>query len=124
VVYGAGHHHPLAFLDCPALRGRLRARATVEHVQAFVGYDPVVALTITVYVVPVAILGIDEIEAHTCEDPVATRTSVEGAVPVKAVAAEAHEMGVRGTAVRLVERRPASEGSGLRAGGRDAILWR
>ena len=89
------HRHLLAILDRPGLGGRLRTRATVEHVQALVEHEPVVAVAITVYVVFVAVLGIDEIEAPASEDPVATRAAVEGVVaviPVEAVArAEAQE---------------------------------
>ncbi|MDQ3913653.1 MAG: hypothetical protein M3305_18160 [Actinomycetota bacterium] len=86
------HHYLFVILDSLALRGRLRARATVEHVQALVEHEPVVAIAITVYVILEAVLGVDEIEAQTGEDPVATRAAVEGIVaviPVEAVGAKA-----------------------------------
>ena len=78
-------HYLLTFLVRPALRGRLRARALVEHVKALVEHEPVVAVAITVYVVLVAVLGIDEIEAKAGEDPVSTWAAVERVVAIISV---------------------------------------
>ena len=42
-------HYQLLFRGHPALRSRHRSRAIVEHVQALVEHDPVVAVPITVF---------------------------------------------------------------------------
>ncbi len=79
------NYYLLVILDIPALRGRLRARALVEHVQALIEHEPVVTVAITVNLVFVAVLGVDEIEAKAGEDPVSPRAAVEGVVALISV---------------------------------------
>jgi hypothetical protein len=98
------HYYLLVILDIPALRGRLRARALVEYVQALIEHEPVVTVAITVNVVFVAVLGVDEIEAKAGEDPVSTRAAVAGVVAIISV-----ESVWTGAARELVGCAPADE---------------